>query len=383
MKIALVVPGGFERPGGPEPPRRIPALHALVARLVAHHEVHVVCTDFDDHGGTWPFLGATVHDPGRVPPRGVPLARSAERTWRLLSVLRRASEHACFDVVHAFWVDGNGLAATVASRSLRVPLIASVGGGECVSLPDIGYGNARTLGGRLTAKAVFAGARVVTAGSREARQAIPCKRVEVVPLGADRALFDGPLDRAPGPPFRLVHVASRNAVKDPDTLLAMLHKLVVDRGLDVQLAWLGGDTLQGAVERKARALGLAERIDFRGDQPSSEVRRSLLSAHVHLVSSRHESQCVAVLEAALAGVPTVGTGVGLVADLAPRAAVAVPVSDADALAEGVATLLASPPRRWAVAEAAQGYARLHDADWTASTFVSLYRRVSEELSRPR
>ena len=142
---ALVVPGGFERPDGPEPPRKIPALHALVLRLTREHEVHAVCTDFDERAGDWRLLEANVHDPGRVAGHWVPFTRTAERAWRLVGVLGRASKQVRFDVLHAFWADANGVAAVLASRRLGVPLVASLGGGECTALPDISYGNARPL----------------------------------------------------------------------------------------------------------------------------------------------------------------------------------------------------------------------------------------------
>jgi glycosyltransferase involved in cell wall biosynthesis len=375
MKVALVVPGGFDRPNAQGTPRRIPALNALVARLATEHEVHVCCTDFDERGGTWPLLGATVHDPGRVPPRTLPLARMGERAIRLLRVLRLASKRVRFDIVHAFWVDGNGAAAAIAARVLGVPLIASVGGGECVWIPDIRYGNAKTARARLATRTVLAAARVVTIGSRRARDAVPRADVEVVPLGAERAVFEADVERTPGPPWSLVHIADRNVVKDPWTLLEALRELVA-RGIDVTLDWLGCDTLRGAVETQARALGIDRRIVFRGEVPHSEVARALRSAHLHVLSSRYESQSVAVLEAALAGVATVGSRVGILADLAPAAALAVPPRDAGALADAIASLLVDAGRRHAVARAAQQYACAHDARWTVSAFTSLYRLAS-------
>jgi len=83
----------------------------------------------------------------------------------------------------------------------------------------------------------------------------------------------------------------------------------------------------------------------------------------------------AVLEASAVGVPTVGTNVGIVAEMAPRAAFAVPVSDPGALAKGILGLLENSQRREALALAAQDFARTYSADWTVAQFDELYRRL--------
>jgi glycosyltransferase involved in cell wall biosynthesis len=82
-----------------------------------------------------------------------------------------------------------------------------------------------------------------------------------------------------------------------------------------------------------------------------------------------------VLEAAARGVPTIGTGVGHVADLAPAAAVAVPVGHPGALAAATIELLNQPARRRAIGQAARSWAKAHDADWTAQAFEAIYAEV--------
>ena len=84
---------------------------------------------------------------------------------------------------------------------------------------------------------------------------------------------------------------------------------------------------------------------------------------------------MAVLEAAVCGVPTVGTDVGHVNEWAPDGAVAVPVGDPRALADAVAELLDDEPRRMRIAFAAQARAVAIDADFTASSFERLYETV--------
>jgi glycosyltransferase involved in cell wall biosynthesis len=82
-----------------------------------------------------------------------------------------------------------------------------------------------------------------------------------------------------------------------------------------------------------------------------------------------------MLEAAVAGIPTVGTAVGHIADNAPEAALSVPVGDARALAEAIGALAADESRRLSLAAAAQAFAMRHDADFTAQSFLTTYRSI--------
>ena len=123
-----------------------------------------------------------------------------------------------------------------------------------------------------------------------------------------------------------MHVASLNRVKDQGTLLRAL-RVLADRGRDFHLDVIGEDTLGGETQALAAELGVAERIRFHGFLPQREVRRVVEAAHVAVVSSRHEAGPLVVLEAAAAGVPTVGTAVGHIAEWSPQAAIAVPCLD--------------------------------------------------------
>jgi glycosyltransferase involved in cell wall biosynthesis len=149
-----------------------------------------------------------------------------------------------------------------------------------------------------------------------------------------------------------------------------------DAGLS--LDWLGEDTLGGSTMDLARALGIADVVRLRGFRPHLAVLAAWRSADLAIQGSYHESQGVAILEAAMAGVPAVGTAVGLVAELAgadPPAAVAVPVGDAAALGDAIVALALDPARRARLGEAARTWALAHDADWTAASFEALYAEV--------
>lgn len=366
MKIALVVPGGVDRSGRE---RVIPALLWLVERLARHHDLLVVALEQEPEPGRYPLLGAEVVNLGRVASR-LPGARLGVRYRRLLAVLGEAGR---VDVIHGFWAGQAGLLASLAGRWLRVPVVVSIGGGELARLPGIGYGSQVSWRGRVRVALALRLANRVTAGSRFALAPLADRYPEAhcVPLGVDMALFEVPVERSAGPPWRLVQVASLNRVKDPETLLHALHR-VVQQQAGVELDWIGTDTLGGEVQRLAASLGLSHAVRFHDFRPVDEILRLYRRAHLYLQSSLHESQGVAVCEAAAAGLPTVGTAVGLVGELAPHAALAVPVGDPQALAAGILALLHDPARRERLGRAAQAWARTHDADWTATRFEMLY-----------
>ena len=85
---------------------------------------------------------------------------------------------------------------------------------------------------------------------------------------------------------------------------------------------------------------------------------------------------MAMLEAAVVGVPTVGTAVGHIVEWAPLAASCVAVGDAAALARAVGRLLDDEEQRLQIASAAQARATRADADHTAQRFQALYESVA-------
>jgi len=150
---------------------------------------------------------------------------------------------------------------------------------------------------------------------------------------------------------------------------------IVDRLGDVSLDCIGEDTLGGRLQRRAAELGLAQHVRFHGFLPQRALPDFYQRAHLHVVSSRYESQGVAILEAAAAGLPTVGTAVGLLPSMAPAAARCVAVGDSAALADQACALLADKIGREGVGAAAQRWAQAHDAVWTAREFESIYAEV--------
>ena len=365
MRIAFVVTGGVDRSGRE---RVVPNLLGLVERLARVHDVDVFALHHYPEPCSYPLLGATVHDIGRV--GNLPGLRRALQRRRLSAVL---DSHGRFDVIHAYQGLPAAIAAPLAARR-GVPLVVTLDSGEFAAIEDIHYGlQRRWIDRRAVASAMQAAARVTVTTDFMARMATVgpmASPPSIIPMGIDTSLF-APATRVDGPPWRLLRVASINAVKDYPTLLRAL-ALVVARRLDAHLDIVGEDTLNGAAQQLTRTLGLESRVTFHGFQPTDQLAPFYARAHLHVVSSRHEAAGEAILEAAATGLPTVGTAVGYIADWRADRAVAVPINDPEALAGAISDLLRDPAQRTRLASAARAWTLAHDADWTAQQFNRLY-----------
>lgn len=365
MKIALVVPGGVHRSGTENV---IPCLLWLIERLARDDEVHVFALGQEDRPGEWPLFGARVHNAGARP-----------RRLRTLAGLIAEHRRARFDVVHAWWAAGPGAVAATFGRLTRVPVVLTLPGGDLTALPDIGYGARLSWRGRLWTRAAIAGAYRVVVPSKWMRAQALALGIETVriPLGValDRWPVSPPRCRRPGEPLRLVHVANLNRVKDQQTLIRAL-AAVREEGLAFELDVIGLDTLGGAIQRLCEELGLHDGVRFHGFLPHAETRHWVERADLMLVTSRHETVPMVLPEAAVAGVPTIGTAVGQIADWSPAAAWAVPVGDSRAVSSAILALSRDEERRLDIALEAQRLAVAEDADFTAAQTRALYAGVS-------
>lgn len=367
MNIVWVVPGGVDRTGQD---RVVPVWLPLIERLAQKHHLLIIALGQYDAFCHYELLGAHVINLGaaRAPVNELRLPERWRQMHRALQVDGRRP-----DVMHAFHAGECGVLAGLMSKSLQLPLVTSIFSGELVWLPAIRYGWQGNWRSRLPVSLSLRLADWVTAGSHYALAPIKKRQKRWLPLGIEPSLFKTAVSRANGPPWRLMHVAHINPVKDQMTLLGALRR--VSDQLSVRLDWFGEDTLNGRLQSQIEALKLTEVVHYHGLQRLADMVPYYQQAHLFLQSSRHESQGVAVLEAAAAGVPTVGTAVGLVAELSPESATAVAVGDEVALAEAMLTLLQNEEQRLAKGQMAQEWAVRYDVDWTAVQLEQLYQQL--------
>lgn len=365
MKVAMVVPGGVDR-GGVE--RVIPSLLAVIERIARVHELHVFALTQEPRPARWTLRGAQVHNAGWRPVRATALAQ-------LLAEHRRAPFH----VLHGVWASC-GTVAGAAGRLLRRPVVLHLPGGCVAAVPEIGWGLCLTRGGRATLRMAARTAHRVTVPSERMRamaaaRGIAAERV-TYGVGLDAWPPLAPRRRAPDAPARLLFAASLNVVKDPATVVRAAARLR-EMGIGFRLDVLGEDLRGGEIQRLASGLGLDGVVRFHGVVPQAELRPWMERADLLLLASRHEGDPMVALEAAVAGVPTVGTPVGHLPEWAPDAAAVVPFADPDALAAAVAAVLGDEEGRLRMAAAAQRHAIHHDADHAAGRILRIYDELHE------
>lgn len=373
MKIALVVAGGAD-PSGVED--TVPCLLWLIERLVrAGDTVHVFCLNHGTRPGPWLLAGATVHN-----------AMGTRFVLRLFSQILAEHRRAPFDVVHTAWSIRANLVAIAAAKLLGAPVLLFFGTGELAALPDIGrFGRQLSFRGRLGFKLAVAGADRVAVQSGylvelARRLGLPTTRM---PLGValDRWPQMDPRRRMAGAPARLLHVGHITPVKDHGLLLdamAGLHAMGLDFELDVVGIDVAGD---GRIARRAGELGLADRIRFHGFLHHQAMRPLFEKADLLIMTSRYEAGPLVVLEAAVAGVPVVGTNVGHLTEWAPMAARVVEPRDGAGLAAIIAEVLADDDLRMRLAIEAQSRALAENADVTTEQFRKLYQDMATISAR--
>ena len=142
----------------------------------------------------------------------------------------------------------------------------------------------------------------------------------------------------------------------------------------LRLVVVGDGSERAALEARAAALGIRDRVVFAGRRPQRPTLHGLFD--VSVLCSLGEGFPNSIVEAMAAGKPLVATAVGGVVDVVVDAVTGylVPPSSPPALAEGIERLLADPER--ALAMGACGAARARELFY-ASNVISRLESIYE------
>lgn len=148
----------------------------------------------------------------------------------------------------------------------------------------------------------------------------------------------------PSTPRRLLFVGTlAQLYKAPDVLLEAF-ALCAHAGLDVRLCLVGEGKHRPELEKRAAALGVSERVEFRGQLASGElVREELDRADLFVLPSRTEGLPRAMIEAMARGLPCIGSTVGGIPELLPGSEL-VPPNDPRRLARTIRNVVTDHAR---------------------------------------
>jgi glycosyltransferase involved in cell wall biosynthesis len=214
---------------------------------------------------------------------------------------------------------------------------------------------------------------------------IPPEKITVVHLGVDNDHFRpqsvaaGVRERysLPEGPRYLLYVGREDRRKNLSTLIRTL--ATVRRAIPtVELIKVGRphqDAERAGLSELAARLGVQEAIHFLGDVPEHDLPQLYNLADAFVTPSLYEGFGLPVLEAMACGTPVVCPAAGSLPEIAGEAAVQVPPSDVDGLADALVTVLASPENRARLRRAGIRRARTFGWDATIRKTEEVYGRL--------
>lgn len=333
----------------------------MIAGLASEHEVRVVSpVPFLD---VWKAslngrLPNGLNDPTFQPVRNVPvdycpwyytpkLFRNHYGRFMRRSVgttLKRVMNKFQPDAVLSYWTHPDGEVAVNAAREFGIPAITMVGGSDVLI-------NGRRGSRRELILNVLRRADAVIAVSEDIKQVliedgIAAEKLHVVRRGIDQTLYHAG-DRAvarrnlglPDDDPIFVNVGRLVEVKGQVHLINAC-KLLSDRGVQFRGYLLGDGPLKSSLQQQIDRLGLADKLELKGNQSSSQLAEWYRAADLSVLSSLSEGVPNVLLESLACGTPFVATNVGGIPEIADLnfdflVAKANPDELADAIAEKI------------------------------------------------
>jgi len=179
--------------------------------------------------------------------------------------------------------------------------------------------------------------------------------------------------------FAIVQVARLNPLKDHQTAIAMMSRLVRQHP-DARLLLVGEGEQRQAIETTIRQTQLDQVITLYGNR--SDVISFLQAADAFLLTSVSEGIPLTLIEAMAAGVPCVATRVGGIPEVIVdgQSGLLAAAGAADNLADSLSRLIRD--RRYRHELAQQGQARAH-AKFGHTAMHARYHSLYRELENPR
>jgi len=170
----------------------------------------------------------------------------------------------------------------------------------------------------------------------------------VIPqFGVDPALYRAGQPPAEGEPFVIGYVGRLVPEKGVDDLIKAASRLAGDW----RVRLLGAGPQHEALHHLAQSLGIAGRILFEGQMPSSDVPARLSEMHALVLPSRTRRNWMeqfgrALVEGMASGIPVVGSDSGEIPNVIGDAGLIFPEGDVEALRRHLQSMI-DDPSLWA------------------------------------
>jgi glycosyltransferase involved in cell wall biosynthesis len=274
-------------------------------------------------------------------------------------------------LVDAHYLYPDGVAAVRLGRRFGLPVVVTARGTDVNLIPRF----------RLPRRMILAAAReaagVITVNRALKRALVALgvdgDRITVLRNGVDLERFR----RVDGRALRArLQVDGKLLLSVGNLLEAKGHHLVIDalaRLPDVRLVIAGEGPMQGALERRARALGVAARVRLVGAVAHDALRDYYSAADALVLASAREGMPNVVLESIACGTPVIATNVGGIPEVITSRTLGVLLErrDVDSLVAAITGLLEHDPDRRAIRQQAEAFS------WNETTRGQL--RLFEEL----
>ncbi len=251
-----------------------------------------------------------------------------------------------FDVLDAYYLYPDGVAATRLARSLGRPAVITALGSDVNRIPRHALPRRMIL----RAAADAAGLTTVSAALKERLVALGADgaRIRVVEHGVDREIFRPPADR---------HALRRELGLSRPTLLSV-GNLVPLKGHDIAIGSLplmpdaellvaGDGPERAALQALAERLGVSARVRFLGLVAHEALPRYYGAADALVLASSQEGMANVLIESLACGTPVLATAVGGTPEVvcAPAAGRLLEERSPEALARAARALFADPADR--------------------------------------
>ncbi len=235
----------------------------------------------------------------------------------ILPVLGRLKRQGQCDIINAHWVYPDGVAACMAGRILKIPVVLTAMGCD-INL----YGAYRLRAPQI--KWALNAAIGITAKSRDLARKIAgfgvsADKITFIPNGIDAGVFNAAACRSRARPDgqsgnQVLYLGRLSSEKGVDTLVDAIALLAAE-GEDIRLQIVGEGELNSGLKKKVKVTGLQGRVAFHGPVPHAEVAGYLSGATVVCLPSLREGTPNAALEALACGRPVAASRVGGLPDI--------------------------------------------------------------------